>query len=86
MVPFFRVTESIFFGRRTEFSRRDLRPGSQVASVEQLADGRSVHVSFEWGNPRAGSLQETYTLMVRLGCCKSTFYHSELHCFATVGR
>ena len=43
--------------------RRDMKPGKQTAFAEELAEG-SVRVSFDWGEPAAGALQEQYTLDV----------------------
>lgn len=59
------MTESLKFGssNSVRIMRRDMKPGQQTAFAEELAEG-SVRVSFDWGEPAAGTLQEQYTLNV----------------------
>lgn len=54
------MTEASQFGAEVQLRRRDLRRGKQRARAERVPGG--VRVTFTWGDPRAGQLEEQYLL------------------------
>ncbi|GAX76366.1 hypothetical protein CEUSTIGMA_g3812.t1 [Chlamydomonas eustigma] len=77
VVPFFRVEETIKFGSIQSLPRRDLQPGTQRATAEEVlssmpssahesggstASEGAVKLTFDWGAPNSGSLQEVYRM------------------------
>ncbi len=50
------------YGSSVKLMRRDLKPGQQSATAARTPAG-GVRVSFEWGAPAAGSLDEQYEMM-----------------------
>ena len=75
-------------GRRRTMPRRDLRRGVQSGFAEDVGDG-GVRVSFDWGDPAPGTLQELYTLQVRGGGCRSCscfLYMPASSAYHTAGR
>ena len=62
-------------GRRRTMPRRDLRHGVQSGFAEDVGDG-GVRVSFDWGDPVPGTLQELYTLQVSYGHGLNSYGHS----------
>ena len=62
VVPFFNVSERYRFDTSVSISRRDLRPGQQIATAAVDADG-TLRLKSEWTAPNAGSVEEVLSMI-----------------------